>query len=347
MIPETPPFWWREADWRARLLSPVAWVYGAVAAGRMDRAPRVPVGVPVVCIGNVTVGGAGKTPTAIALGRAALAEGLTPGFLSRGYGGAVRAATLVDPLRHQARDVGDEPLLLSAVAMTAVSRNRIDGARLLIDHGADFILMDDGFQSARIRIDHALVVVDASRGVGNGQTLPAGPLRAPLARQFRHVDAILKIGEGHAAEGLVRMAARAGKPVHLARLEAADARRFAGRRVLAFSGIADPEKFYRTLRGTGADLVATRSFPDHHPFSEAEMAALLSEAERLAAVPVTTSKDRVRIDPAGMAGRRLLAGADVLEVGLAFDDPAAPARIVRAARAAARLRLLAPEGAGG
>ena len=154
MVSEAPPFWWSKADWRAYLLWPVSAVYGVVAARRMRRGARAEVPVPVICVGNFTVGGAGKTPTALALGRAARARGLKPGFLSRGYGGSLDVTTIVDPHHHRARAVGDEPLLLAHEGLTVISRKRIDGARRLVEEGADLIIMDDGFQSARLVFDY-------------------------------------------------------------------------------------------------------------------------------------------------------------------------------------------------
>jgi tetraacyldisaccharide 4'-kinase len=178
MTSEAPPFWWEPADWRAFLLSPFSGVYAAVAANRIKNAPREKMAVPVLCVGNFTVGGSGKTPVAIALAAKAKATGLRPGFLSRGYGGSFDKPQLVDAGRDSARHVGDEPLLLARHAPVAVARDRAAAARLLIDKGCDFLVMDDGFQSARIHFDYGLIVIDALRGTGNGHVIPGGPLRA-------------------------------------------------------------------------------------------------------------------------------------------------------------------------
>src|SRR4051794_40561725 len=191
MISEAPPFWWRKADWRAWLLLPLSFVYGRIAGHRMAHARRASVPIPVICVGNFTVGGAGKTPTALALARAAKAKGLKPGFLSRGYGGSLDVTTVVDPQDHHATAVGDEPLLLAREALTVIARRRADGAERLVREGADLIIMDDGFQSAQIAIDYALVVIDATRGIGNGHLVPGGPVRAPLRTQLRYTSALL------------------------------------------------------------------------------------------------------------------------------------------------------------
>ena len=178
MASEAPPFWWAPPDWRARALRPVSALYGLIAGQRMRRARRERIAAPVLCVGNLTVGGTGKTPLAIAMAQAAAGKGLKPGFLSRGYGGSISAPHLVDPDHDSARVVGDEPILLAAHAPVAVTPNRAAGARLLIEKGCNFLIMDDGFQSARIHIDYALLVVDAWRGLGNGHVIPGGPLRA-------------------------------------------------------------------------------------------------------------------------------------------------------------------------
>ncbi|PTM98395.1 tetraacyldisaccharide 4'-kinase [Mycoplana dimorpha] len=340
MVSEAPPFWWTKPDWHAYALWPVSRLYGFVAGTRMRRARRAAVPVPVVCVGNFTVGGAGKTPTSIALARAAKARGLRPGFLSRGYGGSLDVTTVVDPGRHRARDVGDEPLLLAREALTVISRRRIGGARRLVEEGVDLIIMDDGFQSARLVFDQALLVVDSRRGLGNGYLVPSGPVRAPLAEQMRQASALLVIGDGNAADALIRQAARAGKPVHSATLVTVAADDLRGQAVLAWSGLADNDKFFRTVEGTGATLYDTRSFPDHHHLSEDEVADILDHAEAHGYTIVTTAKDSVRL--AGEHGRaqELRERSRVIEVEIRFDDPRAPDKIIEAALASARKRRL-------
>ncbi|MBT9368909.1 tetraacyldisaccharide 4'-kinase [Rhizobium sp. CSW-27] len=340
MVSQAPAFWWRRSDWRAFGLWPVSLLYGRIAGNRMAKAMRPCVPVPVFCVGNFTVGGAGKTPTAVAIARAARARGLTPGFLSRGYGGRLKATTLVDPARHGADAVGDEPLLLAREAMTVISRRRVDGAERLAAEGCDFIIMDDGFQSARLMLDFALVVIDARRGIGNGHLVPAGPLRAPLSEQMRQMSALLKVGEGEAADPVVRRAARAGKPVRLASLVARPDPAIAGARVLAFAGIADPSKFYRTVAAIGGEVAVERSFPDHHPFTDDEILGLLGQAERERLLPVTTAKDAVRLAGRGGPAERLLSLVRIVEVEMVFDDPHAPALMIEEAIAHCRRRLV-------
>lgn len=340
MVSDAPPFWWTKADWRALGLSPFSWVYGKVAGRRMERSKRPSVPVPVFCVGNFTVGGAGKTPTAIAVARAAKARGLTPGFLSRGYGGSLDVTTVVDAHHHRADAVGDEPLLLAREAITVISRRRVEGAQKLVAEGCDLIIMDDGFQSARLTLDFALVVVDSMRGIGNGFMVPAGPVRAPLPIQMRQMSSMLKVGNGAAADALVRQASRAGRPVAVANLMPVPNPAVTGKRVLAFAGIADPEKFYRTAKAIGAEIVKTRAFPDHHYFAEDEIRELMADAEKEGLVLVTTAKDAARLAGHHGAAEELLQRVKIIEVEIAFDDPNAPSKMIDQAIETCRKRML-------
>jgi tetraacyldisaccharide 4'-kinase len=332
---QAPSFWWTKSDWRARALQPLAALYGAVAARRLRNGRREKVALPVLCVGNFTVGGSGKTPVAIAFAAAAKEMGLSPGILSRGHGGTSTAPHIVDPARDTAAEVGDEPLLLAAAAPVAVTPDRGAGARLLEDRGCDFLIMDDGFQSARIRIDHALMVVDARYGLGNGHVIPAGPLRAPLAEQLRFATAILVMGEGNAVVDLTRLAVKAGKPVYRAALR--PRQNLAGRRFLAFAGIGHPRKFFDTVAAAGGEVAQARAFADHHVYSDAELRELASAAETSGLEIVTTAKDAARI------GRRTLDSllarrVTVLEIEAVFDEPDAPRRLIEATLEAARGR---------
>lgn len=327
MAGEAPPFWWEPVGWRARALWPAAAIYGRIAGRRMHEARRERIDAPVLCVGNFTVGGTGKTPVAIAIAQHARATGLSPGILSRGHGGRLSHPHLVDPMRDTAKLVGDEPLLLSAHAPVAVTPDRAAGARLLIlERRCDFLIMDDGFQSAHIHIDYALLVVDAMRGLGNGRVLPAGPLRAPLADQMRYADAVLRMGTGEAGDLAVRAAARAGKPVFDAVTQPRQAESFAGRRFLAFAGIGNPEKFFATLRQAGGEVVSTRAFPDHHVFSVDELAELARTAAAAGLDLVTTGKDMARLRH--MAEERFLRRLSVLEIDARFENDRIPRQIV-------------------
>jgi tetraacyldisaccharide 4'-kinase len=337
-----PAFWWRPraGPW-ALLLAPFGAIYGGVTAWRMGRR-GARAGVPVVCIGNFVAGGAGKTPTAIAIARLLMACGETPVFLSRGYRGSLsssRRPVRVDPARHAASQVGDEPLLLARIAPTIVAARRGAGARAAREAGASVIVMDDGLQNSTLCKDVAIAVVDGATGIGNGLAMPAGPLRAPLGAQIRHVDAVLVIGSGRAGETMMRVAKAAGKKALSAALAAdpAVAGRLGGRSVVAFAGIGRPDKFFATLSEIGAQVVARRAFADHHVYQAHEIAGLRRLAHGHDALLVTTEKDAVRI------AENERQGLVVLPVSLIFEDAAAAAALLAEKLAAAR-RSLQPDG---
>ena len=341
MISDSPPFWWTRPDWRAYALAPLSLLYGLVAGRRMERGARFQVPVPVICAGNFTAGGAGKTPTALALAEAAREMGHVPGFLSRGYGGSLDVTTVVDAAHHRAEAVGDEPLLLARKALTVISRRRRQGAERLVQEGATLIIMDDGFQSAKIAIDYALVVVDSHRAIGNGFMLPAGPVRAPMDIQFRHATALLKVGEGENADFLVRRAARAGLGVMQAAIVPRPQPELQGRAVLAYAGIADPGKFHRTVESLGAVISDSRSYADHSVLEEDQMRDLLETSRRDGLQLVTTSKDMARLAGQGGLARALAEASIVVEIDMRFDDPRAPRQIIERAVEACRKRLIA------
>lgn len=302
-------------------------LYGLVAGRRMKKARREKMNAPVLCVGNFTVGGTGKTPIAIALAKQAKRMHLVPGFLSRGHGGSFSEPHIVDARHDSAKHVGDEPLLLAEHALVAVSANRAVGARMLIERGCNFLIMDDGFQSARIHIDYALVVVDARFGLGNGHVIPGGPMRAQLADQMMYADAVLKMGEGEMADWVVRRAARAGKPIFTAVARPRIKKRFQGRRFLAFAGIGHPEKFFDTLSKAGGTVVLAHSFPDHHFYLSDELDDLVAVARAGELELITTSKDAARLRH-GVASPEFLESLNVLEIDVAFDIDHSAQRIV-------------------
>jgi tetraacyldisaccharide 4'-kinase len=322
-----PSFWWREAGLTAALLAPIATLYGAVAARRMQQAGRR-VGIPVVCVGNLTLGGAGKTPTALAVGRMLMEAGERPVFLTRGYGGRLAGPVRVEPGRHDARDVGDEALLLARVAPTIVARDRAAGGDTARQAGASVVVMDDGFQNPALAKDLALVVVDAARLVGNAKVFPAGPLRAPLAVQLARADALLVIGAASSAPSIAT-AAQQDLPVFEGRLvpDAGALAALAGRQVLAFAGIGDPDKFFATLDAAGISAPVRRGFGDHHRYTEAEAAALVREADERQLLLLTTEKDAARLGGES-AVRALAERAQVLPVTLRLDEEEAFCRFV-------------------
>jgi len=332
-----PAFWWRPAGIAASLLAPTAAIYGAVAGRRLMR-HGYRASVPVLCIGNPTVGGAGKTPTALLVARMLAAAGERPVFLTRGYGGRQRGPHLVVAQHDRAVDVGDEPLLLARVAPTVVARDRVAGAKAAIAAGGSVIVMDDGFQNPSLAKNFSVLVVDGRRGLGNARVVPAGPLRAPFDAQLERADAVVVVGTMSGAGAAVAAMAQARKrPLFRARFvpdrDAVAA--LMGRRVLAFAGIGDPEKAFATLQDAGIAVAATRSFADHHRYTPQEAQSLCRQADADGFVLVTTEKDRARLqgDDAMM---ELAARVRALPVSLVVEEEAAWGRLLAERLAAAR-----------
>jgi tetraacyldisaccharide 4'-kinase len=310
-----PAFWYRSPSLTSRLLMPLGALYGAVAARRLARG-GIDAGIPVLCVGNYHVGGAGKTPTVLALVELLRDAGEAPIVLSRGYGGKLRGPVKVDPDRHEAADVGDEPLMMAQAVAVVVARDRADGVALARSQGASVIVMDDGFQNPAIAKDASLIVIDGDRGLGNACVFPAGPLRAPLPPQLARTDALIIVGNGSAADTVAAAVAAHGGLVLRAHLKPSDVSVAAlrGKRALAFAGIGDPQRFFRTLRGSGVDVVTERAFADHHPFSQNELEALAGAAKRDGLTLVTTEKDLARL------GRKRAPHIVPFAVTLRFDE---------------------------
>ena len=332
-----PASWWKPGG--ISLLSPAAALYGAVTWMRM-RARGEHAGVPVICLGNLTLGGAGKTPAALAVARILLAAHERPFFLSRGYGGSIKGPVRVNPGNDRAREVGDEPLMLARLAPTIVSRDRVKGATTARTFGAGVIVMDDGFQNPSLAKDLSILVVEGSRGIGNGRIFPAGPLRAPLGIQIRKAQAVVVIGPPQGASPVLAVAKRAVVPIFHARLEpdSSTIAALGGRKVLAFAGIGNPEKFFATLTEAGIEIGEYAAFPDHHRYTAREARALLARAEAASLVLMTTEKDLVRLN-----GERrlatLAARATALPVRLVVKEQDAFRDLVLNAVAAARQPL--------
>lgn len=315
---KAPAFWDQPVGPAALALWPFGLAIGCVDALKqvLSRPARVPV--PVLCVGNPTVGGAGKTPTVIALIARLKARGERPFVLTRGHGGIVQGPHRVRLEQDSAYDVGDEPVLIAAHAPVIVDRDRARGARLAVAEGASILIMDDGMQNYGLAKDATIAVIDGGSGFGNGFVTPAGPLRGFLSMARTHVALTVLIGEGmrgNAAASLLKA------PVVRARLApAAGAQAFSGQRVFAYCGIGRPEKFRRTLEEIGAEIVGFRAFPDHHVFTPRDIERLLKEALESQAQIVTTEKDRVRL-LASPQGRAVLAGlSNVISVVTEFDD---------------------------
>jgi tetraacyldisaccharide 4'-kinase len=307
---KTPRFW-QHPSLLGALLSPLGYLYGLGA--RFDRTHTIPerAPLPVIALGNAVAGGAGKTPTAMAL--APLLRAYNPYFITRGYGGRIRYAHRVAP-GDVWQDVGDEPLLLAHVAPTWIGASRVEAARAAHLAGAGIVIADDALQHHALHKDTTLLVIDGGFGIGNGRLLPAGPLREPLEEALKRSDAIVFIGEDK-----TNLLPQLGdKPIfHAQMVPDTSSTWVKGTKLLAFAGLARPQKFYDTLRELGGDVVLTQNFPDHHAYSDNDLQLLLDAAERIGATPISTTKDAVKF-PARFRNK-----IRILPVTLQFAEPAA------------------------
>lgn len=311
----TPKFWTGK-DSVSRTLSdalqPFGWVYGKITAWRANRHWKYRSRSRVICVGNLTVGGTGKTPVAIAIAELLAQRNIQPFFLTRGYGGKERGPLQVDPKGHTAKDVGDEPLLLANARPTIVSRDRPAGAEMADRNGAEVIVMDDGHQNPTLRKHISFVVVDAQTGFGNRRILPAGPLREPVKEGLKRAHAVILVGGDENA----KITGFHGT-VFRARLVPQEIAHLREKPVIAFAGIGQPKKLLQSLRELGANVKALKSFPDHHIYAPKEIAALQQKAAEAGAMLVTTEKDYVRLP------QRRRRGISALPVKAVFENPEA------------------------
>lgn len=290
---KSPDFWQKPDSPLARFLTPLGWIYACATARRLAQGTPWRAPVPVICVGNLTAGGAGKTPVVRDLVARLIEKGCCPGILSRGYGGRERGPLRIDPAVHTAAQVGDEPLLLAQDAPCWIAADRAAGARAMVAAGIDVIVMDDGFQNPELAQDLRLIVVDGATGFGNGRPIPAGPLREPVQVGMARGDALIVIGEDrHRLYQIFSFQIN----ILQANIDTKDKDRLSPAPLFAFAGIGQPEKFRASLTAAGGTVAAFRPFADHHQYTRAELTALSAQAEALGAQMVTTEKDWVRLD---------------------------------------------------
>jgi tetraacyldisaccharide 4'-kinase len=321
-----PVFWQSRHHVLALALSPLAWLYGGLEASRRRLTHAQHPGKPVICVGNLTAGGAGKTPTVRWLAKKIAAQGGTPAILSRGYGGREKGPLKVDPSHHNAAHVGDEPLMLAADWPVYICADRMQSLRLAVQDGADVLIKDDGFQNPSMAHHFNLIVVDGASGLGNQRLLPSGPMRQPLSVALEKLDALLVLGdarhETHDSLAFLMDAVEAfGKPIFHGTVQAVQAVQQGSGKVHGFCGIAKPQKFRASLEAQAYEIDGFSIFPDHHNFTEAEAEKLLALETKL----ITTEKDMARLQgaPADSARAKLAACADILPIALKLDNEAA------------------------
>ncbi len=302
------PKYWQSNSFTSKILSPLGFLYGFMTQLRLKLKSPHKVSIPVVCIGNITAGGTGKTPVSISIAKLLATEMYHPFFVSRGYGGKLQDV-IVNNKKHTAKDVGDEPLLLSKQAPVVVNANRYAAAQKAVEQGADIIIMDDGFQNPSLHKDLSFLVFDGNYGIGNGKIIPSGPLRETLENGIKRADAIIILGKDKHD-----LAKRCGLPAFFGHTEAVQTT-INNQDVVAFAGIGHPQKFYHTLKQQGFNVVKTIDFPDHHFYTREELENIINEAKKLNAQIYTTSKDFVKIPPLYSQD------INVLEVAVVWDNP--------------------------
>lgn len=291
---KAPSFWYMKTlPFWAKPLGFLGNLYGFFLKRRIALTPGTGVGVPVVCVGNLTVGGVGKTPLVQDLARRFLGKGKKVGILSRGYGGRLKGPLRVNTTYHQAKDVGDEPLLLAKTVPTWVAKDRVAGAMLMRRKGVDLILMDDGHQNPTLHKNVSLVVVDGVQGFGNGHIFPGGPLREPVESGLRRAHGMIVVGTPNAQ--VTQALDHFSGSIYYAQFKTDIAGLLQNKKYMAFAGIGQPHKFFQSLESQGLQVAHTRAFPDHHMYTDKDLFALKAHARQKGYVLITTEKDYVRL----------------------------------------------------
>ena len=289
-----PKFWSKSDGFLVKLLKPFGAVYAWSVARRLRRKKPYHAPMPVICVGNIFVGGVGKTPVCLALGHLMHEKGKSFYYLNHGYK-ADKQNVLVDKQAHTAMDVGDEALLLNEIAPTVVSKNRAKGAKLAEQWGAKALIMDDGFQNPTLYKDFSFVVVDGKKGFGNELVLPAGPLREPALVGLKRANAIILVGEDTWGVRFFLERNQIDLPILTGHFELDETvvSMFRGQKVFAFAGLGNPDKFYQSLKDRGIQVVGTQNFPDHYYYTRFDLEAIKREAKGCPLM--TTEKDGVKI----------------------------------------------------
>ena len=308
---KAPQFWYEPNTWKAKFLYPLGYFYNLLTLLRGKLAKPQSYSCLTICIGNLNVGGTGKTPTTIALAQHFLKKGLQVHVVSRGYKGKFQGTFLVDPQKHKSDEVGDEPLLMSEFTSVWVSNKRKNGIAAAENAGAQIVLLDDGFQDPSFHKDFSLIVVDGEKGFGNKKCMPAGPLRENIVQGFKRADALVIVGE--------RIYKFDTFPTHLKIIHSTlkpieTGMNWKEGKYLAFAGIADPSKFFKTLRSLGANLIDCVALSDHQNLNGQVLKRLERKANSAHAQLVTTEKDAVRLS--NTFRKKVLS----LPVRIEFDD---------------------------
>ena len=322
---KAPKFWQKKNTFLGKILSPLGKIYACCLRCRLKRVKPYRPEIPVVCVGNLVLGGVGKTPLAVSVGEYFKMNGMRPVFLTRGYGGGL-SNVLVDLDKHTAQETGDEALLLARIAPTIVDADRARGAKTAKKIGADVIIMDDGFQNPQLVKDLSFAVFDGKYGFGNGKVFPAGPLREPVEDGLQRADAFIVVGKDRS--GIKEWIEKRFDSLpyigtHIEQ-DVAKIAQLSGKKVFAFAGIGYPDKFFDMLKDYGCDVVETQAFSDHYPYTDEDMTDLIARADKLDAVLVTTAKDSVRIAP------RFQPHIQVVEAYMVWDTPDAMCALLSA-----------------